>query len=281
MTSNPEPNEQPAPSGWDAFFRVLALLGQGTRALNEWLQQNEERILDIQTRVIAAIAELAWSIDDLRSLAADLSSLVAEEDLTRLIERGWYPRLDISSPQLRHLMSTFDEDAEAVIDVVRQDFRDKLGDIETRLVAEFPHRSQIMYDAFQAHRQAKYNLSVPVFLIQADGIWKDRYSQHIFVRGGKEAIDELLADRSDPMTRKLVERLRAKTWPLGLPEGERSKRDGFSELNRHQVLHGEVTDYGTEDFSLKAASFLYFSAFVLSEPATAAHNSDTYSAADP
>ena len=36
-------------------------------------------------------------------------------------------------------------------------------------------------------------------------------------------------------------------------------------LNRHEVLHGESVDYGTEINSLKAISLLYYIASVLGE----------------
>ena len=49
--------------------------------------------------------------------------------------------------------------------------------------------------------------------------------------------------------------------PLALSSKDRSI--GFSELNRHQIIHGEVTDYGTEENSLKAVAFLNFCALVL------------------
>ena len=58
-----------------------------------------------------------------------------------------------------------------------------------------------------------------------------------------------------------------------MSRGKRAQQpDGFSELNRHQVLHGEVTEYGTEQNSLKAISLLNYCAFVLPEPEPADDN---------
>ena len=54
-------------------------------------------------------------------------------------------------------------------------------------------------------------------------------------------------------------------WPLIMARNERP--GDFTELNRHQVLHGEVVDYGTEENSLKAISLLNYCATVLPEPA--------------
>ena len=62
--------------------------------------------------------------------------------------------------------------------------------------------------------------------------------------------------------RELVLALALDIWPLRLSSKRRP--EGFKEFNRHQVLHGEVTDYGTEENSLKAVAFLNYCASRLS-----------------
>ena len=58
------------------------------------------------------------------------------------------------------------------------------------------------------------------------------------------------------------------SWPLAMTRGKRAQQPrDFTELNRHRVLHGEVTNYGTEQNSLKAISLLNYCATVLPEPA--------------
>ena len=55
------------------------------------------------------------------------------------------------------------------------------------------------------------------------------------------------------------------TLPLWMSEGDRAKGGGpFAKLNRHQVLHGESVDYGTEENSLKAISLLNYLHWILS-----------------
>ena len=56
------------------------------------------------------------------------------------------------------------------------------------------------------------------------------------------------------------------TLPLWMSKGDRAKRrDLFVRLNRHQVLHGEPVDYGTEENSLKAISLLNYLHWILSQ----------------
>ena len=54
--------------------------------------------------------------------------------------------------------------------------------------------------------------------------------------------------------------------PIPLFKSESAREETFNELNRHQVLHGEVTDYGTEQNSLKMISFLSYLCGVLDYP---------------
>jgi len=65
---------------------------------------------------------------------------------------------------------------------------------------------------------------------------------------------------SDTYRAALLEPL-AQTLPIGASQNER--HDGFSELNRHMVLHGESLDYGTEKNSLKAISLINYVSIVL------------------
>jgi len=53
------------------------------------------------------------------------------------------------------------------------------------------------------------------------------------------------------------------TLPISASEHERG--DAFVGLNRHQVLHGESTQYGTEMNSLKAISLLNYVAHILTD----------------
>jgi len=48
----------------------------------------------------------------------------------------------------------------------------------------------------------------------------------------------------------------AQTLPIGASEHER--KEGFNELNRHMVLHGESLEYGSKTNSLKAISLVNY-----------------------
>ena len=73
-------------------------------------------------------------------------------------------------------------------------FRERIDSIERDLSGAYPRRSQILHDAFEAHRTGKYTLSIPVFLSQADGIWYDQFSKDLFRSGMSGATSKAASD---------------------------------------------------------------------------------------
>jgi hypothetical protein len=104
-----------------------------------------------------------------------------------------------------------------------------------------------------------------VFFAQADGLFKSATGQFFFVGTRGPA--------SKPTTARFVEALSTDDlWqamlsplcikhPVNLNANERPA--GMNLLNRHQVLHGEVLDYGTRLNGCRVVSLLGYAAFVV------------------
>ena len=221
--------------------------------------------LDEVDRLFAA-TQTAFADFRRRALARRREQDTARTTSGELAERGWHldPQMHAATPKrLAHLLSGSPESAdEVLIDY----FRQRCDAIERELEESFPRRKHLLHSAFEAHRQGKFNLSVPVFLIQADGIWWDRFSRTLSIHRdrraiAKEAISQLGDEYVQPIAKLLFIDLLNNSIPIYKSENQRNK--AFQELNRHQVLHGEVVDYGTEKNSLKAVSLLNFLRFVL------------------
>ncbi len=131
-------------------------------------------------------------------------------------------------------------------------FRGRLDDIELELVRSYPNRERILRDAFQAHREGKYTLSVPVFLAQADGITHDITRKHVFQQSTREDICKSLPPSEYGFAEAILHLLVLRKSPLWKP----GQRSSSQDLNRHGVLHGTSVDYDNEVNSLKAVSFL-------------------------
>ena len=251
MTNSDGPGQQHTPLGLGEFVTGLTSLFESA---GEWVLENRE-LLQV---LLVGFGE---SIGDLSRYPQIHLPLVKQEDVNTLMQNGWYPPSDASSVEVRLLAEGFEEDTESANHVLIERYRSGLDDIESSLRSTFPNRVDILGDAFEAHRQEKYNLSVPLLLIQADGVWLDRCSRNLFSGGVNSAVDDLVNKVPDITIREVARALLYKEWPLVLSSKDRSI--GFSELNRHQIIHGEVTDYGTEENSLKAVAFLNFCALVL------------------
>ena len=176
-----------------------------------------------------------------------------KEALMKLAHRGWFlgPRMPAdATTRLRRAV----EDMPDEVDVaVGQHVRRHFDDIEAALIGTYPHRAQLFQEAFGAHRESKYALSIPVFLTQADGIFHERFGKLLFT-GKRNAV--VSAFSSVVIGRFFQSVLHPLTIDAPLWKSTSSLDDTFAGLNRNQVLHGLGTNYNTELNSLKAISLL-------------------------
>ncbi len=116
--------------------------------------------------------------------------------------------------------------------------------------------------AFNAHRREKYELSIPVFLAQTDGICKETMDQYLFIKQNSKPCTAIYVKRtiSGAFMKAILSPL-SRTLPIEMSTHERP--ENFNELNRHMVLHGESLDYGTKINSLKVISLINYVVSVL------------------
>ena len=185
--------------------------------------------------------------------------------LQRLGEEGWFVTQGGMPDDFLNILRN--KDKNKLSEWFKDFFRERLDDIKQKLIDSYPDRSHILQEAFEAHSECKYNLSVPVFLAQADGIfWETTPKKQSLFRAKqrKEATGKH-ASQILGYTANYIHPLEI-TLPLWMSEGDRAKGGGsFFKLNRHQVLHGESVDYGTEENSLKAISLLNYLHWILSQ----------------
>ena len=115
-----------------------------------------------------------------------------------------------------------------------EDYTQRLPAVKAALFERYPHSAKILRAAFAAHERGDYQLSVPVFLVQADGICFEVTGRSLFIKSnGKPAVAEF-AERFGPdeFHAAVLTPLRG-VHPIGQSQKERPK--DFSGLNRHQV----------------------------------------------
>jgi hypothetical protein len=196
--------------------------------------------------------------ENLRSLPEDTKRFLRD-----LAYRGWFLTDEMTLNELSvfyNLSTSQNSVDEARIDQYMEDLVSKYADhIRASLYGRYPARKNILESAFKAHNAGEYDLSVPVFLAQADGIGIDLLNGvSPFSRkesGGILAIATEINSLSAQVDTILIE-------PLGLKLGmtansaspERAQHPHI--YNRHEIIHGISLNYGSKRNSLKAISLL-------------------------
>ena len=203
------------------------------------------------------------------------------EDLKKiqkyLAEKSWYISLDLPIDLSRKIADLIVEGKDDEIEKAMQNYaRLRVASVKEKVIKLYPQRRRILEDAFLAHQKKLYSLSIPTFLIQAEGISKEILGVSLYAkknnipktknklaeRINKMKIGNIIIDL-DSYTDILFEYFR---FPTGInintkkQKNIKKKRDNCSVeyLNRHSVLHGENLNYAIEANSLRAIFILDF-----------------------
>lgn len=119
---------------------------------------------------------------------------------------GWYldPEFPVSAAaELARALR--EEEPDRVSEELALHSEGRADEIETALATSFPGRQGILADAFEAHREGKFNLSVPVFIAQADGMCKERLDFLLFVgRARKKGVEEIVKSSDSDVRSQLI-----------------------------------------------------------------------------
>ena len=214
------------------FSEIVDHLNRGT---SQWLHAAVRSALEINNRI--------------RAFDAELPKLVRH-----LLDRSWALPIDTTLPLVLSLAEMRElGDAEGVEKALGGFFSEKLTQIEQTLVAQFPARAVILRDAFWAHREGKFTLSIPTMLAQIDGIWHDLAQQNFYRPRGRKAVEALLVREANGAREAIVLIL---TDVGAIRRDSKETRSSLETLSRHLILHGVSIDYPSELNSLKCASWL-------------------------
>jgi len=183
---------------------------------------------------------------------------VPRQTVTYLAGMGWFVNWRIEPLELVCLVLDRDDRAieEFMISFARKDAETAIAG----LAEHFPHRKAILVEAYEAHKDGKYALSVPVFLAQADGIVYDRLGKYLFM--GTEKLAKFAASfELGIIADAMLDAIRSGSsiWQSFAPEHVPSA------LNRHAVLHGRDVTYATEANSLRCIMLLDYLAAIMAE----------------
>jgi hypothetical protein len=144
--------------------------------------------------------------------------------------------------------------------------------ISVRLQAAFPHRGEILREAFALHNEERYLASIPLMLTNAEGIAKNVSGKSIFSPGGGWSKGGKPPKIAPWLEKQEMTRLAKIYLSVLQVEHPWSQNSNNGRLSRHLILHGNVIDYGRRIFSLQAISILGFVGWAFSSDGLANPN---------
>jgi hypothetical protein len=253
----------------DSFHPSLLRLQTALRKEVKTTLEAARRVVSASVRVEESLQTIFQQTEALRIRINELIDELPEPTrvaLRRLGERGWYFCMDMTPSEIYENANRIQAGNYTEVDQWMIAFyNDNLDSLKNDLEERFPHRSQVLERAFEAHERGEYELSVPVFLAQADGICQELTDIQLYSRieGQPRTLDFVEQLALESLSDAMMEPLRV-PLPISASYHDREQPDYPSgALNRHQVLHGEAADYGTEMNSCKAISLLHYVATVL------------------
>lgn len=192
-------------------------------------------------------------------------AVMIQEINKELIPHGWIfnPSFQAFSTEKVYLQLK-NKDVDKVIETITNYFSDKVcKEIIERICSEseFSTRSHLIRDAFQAHCDKKYTLSIPVFLAQAEGAFMEHFQNKLYSTREKTYLRKnssflksinVMVESFENFIRDVL----AKSYGIKdkIPEGI---------FARNPILHGRTTNYGRKENSIKALLLLDYVSFII------------------
>lgn len=197
-----------------------------------------------------------FSEEEMKKLSSFFQRISNElpSSLMLLSKYGWYISSCFPLSAIIELNSCCEKgDIEKVDDFFVDYYESEMFKIEKRLVNKRNNRKSIISEGVLSHKEEKYYASTLIFLSTADGLCES----FLFKTkdNKKELVDFLLSvNHTDDISYSL----KPITTRSNIDVYHKSKDRLKSSLNRHEVMHGISTDYGTKVNSLKAFSLLSY-----------------------
>lgn len=232
-------------------------------------KESEEAIKAIQNFVKECAEHFNKPILNQNSIAQLANSIKiyqerAPDGLIELSNYGWYLGYDSLPRTPIELSHNLKQGLENEVDqFLSEYYEEELDNIESRLIGRNPKRKEILKEGFANHRKNNFYSSITLLLTQADGLCYDRAKKFYFQNNHKlkreniykPAIQEDL-EKNEKMF--LREFLAPMNNPSAINETMEKIVNFPVRLNRHEIIHGTDTDYGTKINSLKTISFLNY-----------------------
>lgn len=185
-----------------------------------------------------------------------------------LSDEGWYMDYDLAIGYLTKLyIHQIGNNSTVLDDYMCRFYRKKQRKIRYFIKKHNRTRYKIIKKALKAHRKGDFELSVPVFLTQIEGLFYDLTQKEVFSKGrgkdntAKNWIDSKYHSKMD-VRLALVESLKENN---NITASFKEAVDYPNALNRNRILHGRDILYSCALNSFKAISLLFFIVTIVSD----------------
>jgi hypothetical protein len=261
--------ETPARLDLDGAVKHFLQLLEGYAPVVLALSQQLETLAEKAMPSLVTLAQIDWA-----SIRRSLDELPEKSKAAMILasSKGWCFGWNDGLQSLIELVETLDVPQPVDIDeVMARYYRVNLRPFTNQLTSKYPHRAAAIQAAVNAHSSRGcegFLLSIPVFIAQADGllteITKVKSALMIDRKTQELQAAKAIREMADPKSRDLLQPIMMLQDSDFMKSADarqvaaQASGESFTALNRHQVMHGESSDYGTEINSLKAFSLLVF-----------------------
>ena len=187
-------------------------------------------------------------------------------DLLLIAQYGWFIEIDDMNLPNDVVSKINENKIDEANEILVNYYKSNLDRIFEELIDRHDNRKEIFIQIFNSFKSENYNVLIPCTLSQVDGICFDFTKKKFFI---KEKANNFLPQVTSELEKSAgyftdlyLTPIQNKT-PIMAQEKDII---GFPcHLNRHEILHGISTDYGTEINSLKVISLLKYLSDLLCE----------------
>lgn len=189
------------------------------------------------------------------------------EYLLLIAQNGWFIELDSELSLPSQIAYEIKRDStENANKLLMEYYSSNLERIIENLIMRHPNRKEILNQILESYKNGNHCVLIPCVLTQVDGICFDFTKKKFFI---KEKNNKYLSQIASELEYSINSFLKLYLSPLQNQTPIMVREEDVSKfpchLNRHRILHGTSTDYGTEINSLKVISLLKYISDLLTD----------------
>lgn len=245
-------------------------------ALQESLElplKNFQKSFEHISKIYASIPKfenpILQHLDTFKEIGNQLKEFTEKTPTSLLLiaQHGWFIELDTTLGMPSQIAYEIqDGSVETANELLIEYYQSNLDRIFENLINRHSNRKEILNQIFISFRSGNHSILIPSVLTQIDGICFDFTKKKFFIKEKNNSylpqVTSELEKSADSFLYLYLSPLQNQT-PIMVREQDILKFP--CHLNRHEILHGISTDYGTKINSLKVISLLKYISDLLTD----------------